>query len=103
MIKETFIQEKRSHESAAKHVSGSAYYTDDIFEPEGTLYGAIGWAKKSHAIIRKINLDQVIRRIKLGGSEVEVINLNDESLNLFSRIGQAKEAGGRGGEFKSAH
>ena len=48
-------------------------------------------------------LDQVIRRIKLGGSEVEVINLNDESLNLFSRIGQATEAGGRGGEFKSAH
>ena len=48
-------------------------------------------------------LDQVIRKIKLGGSEVEVINLNDESLNLFSRIGQAKEAGGRGGEFKSAH
>ena len=48
-------------------------------------------------------LDQVIRRIKLGGSEVKVINLNDESLNLFSRIGQATEAGGRGGEFKSAH
>jgi len=48
-------------------------------------------------------LDQVIRRIKLGGSEVEVINLNDESLNLFSRIGQATEAGGRGGEFNSSH
>jgi SulP family sulfate permease len=48
-------------------------------------------------------LDQVIRKIKLGGSDVEVINLNDESLNLFSRIGQATEAGGRGGEFKSAH
>ncbi len=48
-------------------------------------------------------LDQVIRRIKLGGSMVEVVNLNDESLNLFSRIGQATEAGGRGGELKSAH
>ena len=48
-------------------------------------------------------LDQVIRKIKLGGSQVEVINLNDESLNLFSRIGQATEAGGRGGEFNSAH
>ena len=48
-------------------------------------------------------LDQVIRRIKLGGSEVEVINLNDESLNLFSRIGQAIEAGGRGGKVESAH
>ena len=61
MIKETFIQENRSHESATKHVSGSAYYTDDIFEPEGTLYGAIGWAKKSHAIIKKINLENVIK------------------------------------------
>ena len=61
MIKETFIQEKRPHESAPKHVSGHARYTDDISEPEGTLYGAIGWAKKSHAIIKKINLDKVIK------------------------------------------
>ena len=58
MIKETFIQEKRPHESATKHVSGSAYYTDDIFEPEGTLYGAIGWAKKSRAIIKKLILQK---------------------------------------------
>ncbi len=48
-------------------------------------------------------LDQVIRRIKLGGSKVEVINLNEESLNLFARIGVASEAGGRGGELHSAH
>ena len=60
MIKEIFIQEKRSHESGAKHVSGHAHYTDDISEPEGTLYGAIGWAKKSHAIIKKIDLKKVI-------------------------------------------
>ena len=52
MIKEIFIQENRPHESGAKHVSGYAHYTDDISEPEGTLYGAIGWAKKSHAIIK---------------------------------------------------
>jgi len=61
MIKEIFIQEKRPHESGAKHVSGYAYYTDDISEPEGTLYGAIGWAKKSHANIKKINLKNVIK------------------------------------------
>ena len=61
MIKEIFIQEKRPHESGAKHVSGHAHYTDDISEPEGTLYGAIGWAKKSHAIIKKINLENVIK------------------------------------------
>jgi len=61
MIKEIFIQEKRPHESGAKHVSGYAHYTDDISESEGTLYGAIGWAKKSHAIIKKINLEKVIK------------------------------------------
>ena len=55
MIKETFIQEKRPHESATKHVSGYARYTDDISEPEGTLYGAVGWAKKSHAVIKLVN------------------------------------------------
>ena len=61
MKKEIFIQEKRAHESGTKHVSGYAHYTDDLFEPEGTLYGAIGWAKKSHAIIKKINLENVIK------------------------------------------
>ena len=61
MIKNNLIQEKRSHESAAKHVSGYARYTDDISEPAGTLFGAIGWSKKSHAIIKKIDLDKVIK------------------------------------------
>ena len=53
MKQEIFINEKRPHESAIKHVSGKAYYTDDIPEPPGTLYGAIGWSKKAHAIIKK--------------------------------------------------
>ncbi len=48
-------------------------------------------------------LDQVIRRLKLGGSAVEVINLNRESTNLFARIGVAQEAGGRGGEPGPLH
>ena len=61
MKKETFINEKIPHESAIKHVSGKANYTDDIPEPPGTLYGAIGWSKKAHAIIKKINLDKVIK------------------------------------------
>ena len=59
--KETFINEKRPHESGMKHVSGRAYYTDDIPESPGTLYGAIGWSKKAHAIIKKINLEEVIK------------------------------------------
>ena len=59
--KEIFISEKRPHESGIKHVSGKAYYTDDIPEPPETLYGAIGWSKKAHAIIKKMNLDEVIK------------------------------------------
>jgi len=59
--KENFINEKRPHESGAKHVSGRANYTDDIPELPGTLYSAIGWSKKAHAIIKKINLDKVIK------------------------------------------
>ncbi|MEA5424577.1 SulP family inorganic anion transporter [Synechococcus sp. CCY9202] len=48
-------------------------------------------------------LDQVIRRIKLGGSSVEVIHLNPASTDLFARIGMAEEAGGRGGDLAGAH
>ncbi len=59
MNKEFFINEERPHESSIKHVSGQANYTDDIPEPPGTLYGAIGWSKRAHAIIKKINLKEV--------------------------------------------
>tara|TARA_Y100001970_G_scaffold293136_1_gene438001 strand:+ start:9039 stop:10607 length:1569 start_codon:yes stop_codon:yes gene_type:complete len=34
-----------------------------------------------------IALDQIMRKFKNGGSEVEIIGLNDESLNLFERLG----------------
>ena len=59
--KETFINEKRPHESGIKHVSGRAFYTDDLPESFGTLFGAIGWSKKAHAIIKKMNLEKVIK------------------------------------------
>ena len=59
--KETFINEKRPHESGIKHVSGRAFYTDDLPESPGTLFGAIGWSKKARAIIKKMNLAEVIK------------------------------------------
>ena len=61
MKKENLINEIRTHESAIKHVTGKAFYIDDIPEPVGTLYGAIGWSKKAHAIINKISLNEVIK------------------------------------------
>ena len=59
--KETFINEKRPHESGIKHVSGRAFYTDDLPESPETLFGAIGWSKKARAIIKKMNLEEVIK------------------------------------------
>ena len=32
-------------------------------------------------------LDQIIRKLSLGGSEVEVVGLNKESNDLFDRLG----------------
>ena len=55
----SFIEQARPHESGSKHVSGYANYIDDIIEPEGTLYGAIGYSKKAHALITKLNLNEV--------------------------------------------
>ena len=59
MSENILINEKRPHDSASKHVTGYALYTDDIKEPYGTLYGAIGWSKKAHAMIKKIDLSEV--------------------------------------------
>ena len=55
----SFIEQARPHESGSKHVSGYANYIDDIIEPEGTLYGAIGYSKKTRAIISKLDLREV--------------------------------------------
>jgi SulP family sulfate permease len=37
-------------------------------------------------------LDQVIRKFRVGGSAVSVVGLNEESLDLFERIGGQESA-----------
>ena len=59
MKNEILFNKNLAHDSGIKHVSGFAEYTDDISEPLNTLYGAIGWSKKAHAKIKKIDLDNV--------------------------------------------
>jgi len=55
----SFIEQIKQHESGSKHVSGYANYIDDMVEPDGILYGAIGYSKKAHAIISKLDLKEV--------------------------------------------
>ena len=73
MNNNNYINQSRPHDSAIKHVSGIAEYTDDIKEPPGTVFGAIGWSKKAKAIIKKINLNEV----KKSEGVVAVINYLD--------------------------
>ncbi len=47
------------HDSAHKHVAGSAEYIDDIPEPAGLLHGAIGMADRAHAEIMSMDLSEV--------------------------------------------
>ena len=48
-----------AHDSAVRHVAGTATYVDDIREPEGTLHVAPGGAPVAHGRIRTLDLDAV--------------------------------------------
>ncbi|MCC5961773.1 MAG: xanthine dehydrogenase molybdopterin binding subunit [Rhodobacteraceae bacterium] len=47
------------HDSAIKHVTGRAEYTDDITEPMGCLHAYIGGAQIAHGRITALDLDPV--------------------------------------------
>ncbi|MCO6386427.1 xanthine dehydrogenase molybdopterin binding subunit [Aliihoeflea sp. 40Bstr573] len=47
------------HDSAAKHVTGTAVYIDDIAEPAGTLHGCLGLSTIAHGAVTSIDLDAV--------------------------------------------
>ena len=39
-----------------------------------------------------VALEQIIRKFQTGGSKVEIVGLNKESLNLFERLGGIESA-----------
>ena len=47
------------HDSAEKHVTGRAEYTDDINEPTGTLHAALGLSQIAHGKIASMDLSAV--------------------------------------------
>ncbi|RUZ69410.1 molybdopterin cofactor-binding domain-containing protein, partial [Mesorhizobium sp. M7A.F.Ca.US.007.01.1.1] len=47
------------HDSAHKHVSGTAVYIDDMPEPSGTLHGCLGLSGATHATITSMDLSAV--------------------------------------------
>ena len=50
------VHSSQIHESAIKHVTGRADYTDDIIEPKGTLHAYLGLSERAHASIQEMDL-----------------------------------------------
>ena len=53
------VGQKMPHDSAHLHVSGRAFYTDDIPEPRDMLHVALGQSSEPHARITRLDLDAV--------------------------------------------
>ena len=52
--------EPTAHDSALKHVTGSATYTDDIALPEGTLHAYLGLSEVASGTVRTLDLSEVV-------------------------------------------
>lgn len=61
------------HESAIRQVSGSARYVDDMPEPSGTRYAAIGTSECASGIIKSMDLSDVRR----SPGVIDVITVTD--------------------------
>jgi xanthine dehydrogenase large subunit len=66
-----------AHDSAALHVAGEAHYTDDLPEPRGTLYAALGVSPHAHGTIGRLDLDAV----RDAAGVVAVITASDFAVN----------------------
>jgi xanthine dehydrogenase large subunit len=59
-ITATNEQDDERHDSAHKHVSGSAEYIDDMVEPAGTLHAYLGLSRCAHGRLLSIDFDKVL-------------------------------------------
>lgn len=69
------------HDSAIKQVTGRADYTDDIFEPIGTLHAYLGCSRVAHGTIKSLDLSAVLACEGVIGvlTAADIPGLNDVS------------------------
>ncbi|MGP2491432.1 xanthine dehydrogenase molybdopterin binding subunit [Mesorhizobium sp. PUT5] len=53
------VRSSQRHDSAHKHVAGTAVYIDDITEPAGTLHVGLGLSTVAHGTLRSVDLSAV--------------------------------------------
>ncbi|MEN3792362.1 xanthine dehydrogenase molybdopterin binding subunit [Fulvimarina sp. MAC3] len=82
------VHRDRIHDSAAKHVTGRADYTDDISQPEGTLHAYLGVSQIAHARLNGLNLSAV----RAAPGVVDVLTAEDiPGVNDISPTGKHDE------------
>ena len=78
------VHTPQRHDSAHKHVTGAAEYTDDIAEPVGTLHAYLGLSDRAHAEIVSVDLDAV----RAAPGVVGVLTAPDVPVNDVSPVGK---------------
>ncbi len=84
------------HDSATKHVTGAAEYTDDVLEPIGTLHAYLGLSDVAHADIVSIDLSAVLAAPGVvgvlgaddipGSNDVSPTGLHDEPIFATDKV-----------------
>lgn len=72
-VKTTVTGQALKHESAERHVSGQAIYTDDMALPQGALHASVGYATIACGRITRMDLDAV----RSAPGVVKVITVED--------------------------
>ncbi|WP_257883968.1 xanthine dehydrogenase molybdopterin binding subunit [Roseobacter insulae] len=95
-MKDDTVTSDPRHDSAIKHVTGRAEYTDDIPEPAGTLHAYLGLSTRAHARIRKLDLAAVKTAPGVvgvlteedipGENDVSPTGLNDEPVFATGKV-----------------
>lgn len=67
------VHVSKKHESAVRQVQGSANYVDDITEPQGTMYAAVGLSQCAKGKITSLCLDEVLS----SEGVIDVITIDD--------------------------
>ncbi|MBU2981297.1 xanthine dehydrogenase molybdopterin binding subunit [Lentibacter algarum] len=108
------------HDSAVKHVTGRATYTDDIAEPIGTLHAYLGCSKVAHGTLEGLDLSAVLAAEGVVGvltaddikgvNDVSAVHAHDEPVfpsktvefygqPLFAVVAETRDAARRAAEL----
>lgn len=82
------VHRPTKHDSAHKHVAGSAPYVDDIIQPENLLHAYVGFSPVAHGNIIELDLEQVR---SFAGVRAVITAADIPGRNDISPVGAADE------------